>query len=468
MVARAAGRRDGRWYAPGLVTTGLEGVGLGWRRELAADLLHEPGAVSFVEVVAESCYVSTKLRREAVALSRMWPVALHGVKLSLGSAEGLHDERARQLGALARELRPPVVSEHVAFTRGREREIGHLTPLPRTRAAVAAVARNVARARRWLPDVPFLLENVAATLGWPDDEMDEATFYQEVVAATGCELLLDVSNLWANATNEGLDPVAVLAGFPLDRVAMVHLAGGEWEHGFYLDTHAAPVSEPVLALLRALVERRGAVPVLIERDAEFGPFEALRSEVERVRTILGTRERVGWEPRSVGTGAAPAQEPDDALADAQRELAHALTELEEPSETMVARHGKAALARSRAVLRRKRVDDSLPLVPRTAARGAAARALAMAAVESVPRAPRAAAVADALRIAAAAASDPELAGAGRLDHLILRARFVGPDRHGVVRPRRGPFVGRARLDGRRNCWVIKGPGAAAVVRLYER
>ena len=135
---------------------------------------------------------------------------------------------------------------------------------------------------------------------------------------------------------------------------------------------------------------------------------------------------------------------------------------------MMIRYGEAALARSRAVLRRKRVDDSLPLVPRTAARGAPARALAMAAVESVPRAPRAAAIADALRIAAAAAADPELAGAGRVDHLILRARFVGPDRHGVVRPRRGPFVGRARLDDRRNCWAIKGPGVAAVVRIYER
>lgn len=456
-------------------------MGLGWRRELAADLLREPRAVSFVEVVAESCYVSTKLRREAVALSRMWPVALHGVKLSLGSAEGLHDERARQLGALARELRPPVVSEHVAFTRGREREIGHLTPLPRTRAAVAAVARNVARARRWLPDVPFLLENVAATFGWPDDEMDEATFYQEVVAATGCELLLDVSNLWANATNEGLDPVAVLEGFPLERVAMAHLAGGEWEHGFYLDTHAAPVGEPVLALLRALVERRGAVPVLIERDAEFGPFDELRAEIERVREIIHAPPRPPVGKRDVAVpprgallarasagGIAAATGPEDALADAQRDLAHALTELAEPSEAMVARYGKAALARSRAVLQRKRVDDSLPLVPRTAARGAAARALAMAAVESVPRAPRAAAVADALRIAAAAAKDPELAGAGRVDHLILRARFVGPDRHGVVRPRRGPFVGRARLEGRRDCWVIKGPGAAAVVRLYER
>lgn len=447
-------------------------MGLGWRRELAADLLASPEVVDFVEVVAESCYVQAKLRREAVALSRLWPVALHGVKLSLGSAEGLDDERARQLGALARELRPPVISEHVAFTRGRSREIGHLTPLPRTREAVAVVARNVARARRFLPDVPLLLENVAATFGWPDDEMDEASFYQEVVAATDCALLLDLGNLWANAINEGLDPHEVLRRMPLERVAMVHLAGGEWDHGFYLDTHAAPVGEPVLGLLGALTRWRGPVPVLLERDAGFGPFEALRGELERIREVVATDERETWDrapwspsPEVARGGRAPAWER---LADEQHALAQALTALDEPSPEMVGRFGAEPLRRTRAVLARKRVDDSLPLLPRTAAKGEPARSLAMAAVEREPRAPQRAAIADALRIAAAAAVDPVLSAAGRVDQLILRARFVGPDRNGVVRPRRGPFVGRARVDERRACWVVKGPGSAAAVRLFER
>ncbi len=452
----------------GLDGAGLRGVGLGWRSELAADLLRAPQVVDFVEVVAESCHVQSKLRREAVALSRMWPLALHGVKLSLGSADGVRLDRARMLGALARELGAPVISEHVAFTRGREREIGHLTPLPRTRAAVAVVARNVATTRRLLPDVPLLLENVAATFGWPDDEMDEATFYQEIVAATDCDMLLDLSNLWANATNEGLDPAAVLERFPLDRVAMVHLAGGEWDHGFYLDTHAAPLGEPVLELLRTLVRWRGPVPMLVERDAEFGPFAELQGELERVRAIAAEPERGAWSREAPRSATAAAAGPDEVQAARQHELACALTELAEPSAELLARHGEAALGRTRAVLRRKRVDDSLPLVPRTAALGALARSVAIAAVEHMPRAPQGAAVADALRIAAAAAAEPALAAAGRVDQLILRARFVGPDRHGSVRPRRGPFVGRARLEGRRDCWVLKGPGMAATVRLYER
>jgi uncharacterized protein (UPF0276 family) len=452
----------------------LGGVGLGFRPELAADLLAEPSVVDFIEIVAEGCLAQPKLRDEALALARVWPVIVHGVKLSLGSAEGLDEDKARALGALARKLGSPIISEHVAFTRGREREIGHLTALPRTRAAVCVLARNVARARRHLPDVPLLLENVAFTLRWPDDEMDEASFYQEVVAATDCDLLLDLGNLWANAVNEGLDPLDVLCRYPLERVGMVHLAGGAWDDGFYYDTHAAPVAEPVLELLRELIVRRGPVPILIERDAEFGPFSQLRAELERVREIAATPERVAWTPHVVEhRGSAHARGPDQALADRQAALAEALTSLEPPAPAITEQFGATALARSRAILRRKRVDESLPLLPRTAALGAPARAIATSVIDALPRAPRRTAIADAMQIAAAAAASPPTASAARLDQLVLRARFRGPDRAGLVHPRRGPFVGHVQLadlgtSAARSVWVLKGPGLRAPVVFFRR
>lgn len=452
---------------------GLRGVGLGFRPELAADLLAEPSVVDFIEIVAEGCFVQPKLRDEALALARMWPVVVHGVKLSLGSGDGIDADKARALGALARKLGSPIISEHVAFTRGREREIGHLTALPRTRAAVAVVARNVAHARRQLPDVPLLLENVAFTLQWPDDEMDEASFYQEVVDATDCDLLLDLGNLWANAVNEGLEPLDVLCRYPLERVAMVHLAGGAWEDGFYFDTHAAPVGDPVLELLRELIVRRGPVPILIERDAEFGPFSQLRDELDRVRNIAATPERMAWTPLvREHSGPSPASESDPALADRQAALAEALTSLEPPTPAITEQFGATALTRSRAILRRKRVDDSLPLLPRTAALGAPARAIATSVIEALPRAPRRTAIADAMQIAAAAAASPHAAAAGCVDQLVLRARFRGPDRDGVVYPRRGPFVGHVQLAepslAGRSVWVLKGPGLGAQVVLFRR
>jgi hypothetical protein len=126
----------------------------------------------------------------------------------------------------------------------------------------------------------------------------------------------------------------------------------------------------------------------------------------------------------------------------------------------------AALRRTRAVLRHKRVDEALPLLPRTAARGEAARSMAFAALRGAPRDVRGAGIADALRIAEAAARDPQLADAARRDLLELRSRFVtsGPQ---AARPRRGPFVGRRSLPGGRSVWAVKGLGLEAAVRLFE-
>ena len=286
------------------------GVGIGYRRELAHALLARPESVDFVEVVAEACRDPAQ-RREASALAEIWPVIPHGVKLSLGSAEGLDLGRARELGRLARELRAPLVSEHVSFVRAGGREIGHLTELPMTREAVQVVARNVSALQRELPDVPLLLENVARAFVWPssDHEMNEGDFHAEICAATGCELLLDVGNLHANAVNVGLDPFDVLASYPLDRVAMLHVAGGILEHGFYFDTHAHPVPPAVFALVARLVETHGALPILLERDANYDAHDEILDEVARLRVKYRTSPapRRRW-PRC-SRGPKPAMRP---------------------------------------------------------------------------------------------------------------------------------------------------------------
>ncbi len=449
-----------------VMVSGLAGVGLGWRSELAGDLLATPRVVDFIEVVAETCMVHPRQRDQLAALTHVWPVAVHGVKLSLGSAHGIDVDRAKQLGAVAKALRAPVISEHVAFVRGRDREIGHLTPLPRTRAAVAVVARNVATARRHLPDVPLLLENVACTLDWPDNDFDEPTFYHEVVAATDCDLLLDLSNLWANAVNHGHDPAQVLAAFPLDRVAMVHVAGGAWDDGFYFDTHAAPITAPVVALLHELRRRRGPVPVLLERDAGFGPFSDLVDELETLRVHeFPTEHPPTTAVVSPQSPLPPALDP--ALAAQQDLLADALASSKAPTAAAVATFGAAALARSRNVLQRKRVDDALPLVPRIAGFGPLAYEFAGRVLADVPRPPYRVAAADALRIALAAQAHEALAAAAHVDALLLRARFRGPDRDGLVHPRHLPFIGSTTILPH-TFWAVKGPGAAATIRLSRR
>jgi uncharacterized protein (UPF0276 family) len=441
-------------------------VGLGFRPEIAGDLLGAPGTVDFVEVVAEACFASAFARREAVALSRTWTVVPHGVKLSLGSAEGIDVDRARRLGALARELAAPMVTEHVAFVRAGGREIGHLTQVPFTREAVRVVARNVAAARRELPDVPLLLENTAWTFRWPGDELDEASFFCAIVEATGCDLLLDLGNLYANARNAGADPLAVLAAYPLDRVGMVHLAGGAHEDGFYFDTHAHAVPDAVFELLAALVHEAGPAPVVLERDDAFPTFAELGGELARARHVLAAKEaRAASTPRS--TPVAP-EEPAVAMAAMQATLARLLTDAAAPPEQGPLGFELAALQRSREVLQRKRVDDALPLLARLAKHGEAARAVGRACLDGRERAPALSGISDAIRIARAALADPALASAARADLLLLESRFVTSDEDRRVRPRAAPFVGRARLGEGRELWVLKGFGPDAPPRVFER
>jgi uncharacterized protein len=437
---------------------GKASVGLGFRPELAADLVRAPATVDFVEIVAETCFTQRHTRREAAAIGEIWPVVPHGVKLSLGSAEGVDLDRARRLAALVRELRAEVVSEHVSFTRAGGVDIGHLTQLPRTREAIAVVARNVAKVRRVLPDVPLLLENVAWSVRWPDDEMDEPTFYQEVVAATDCDLLLDVGNLYANACNEGLDPAVVLAGYPLDRVAMLHVAGGVVEDGFYFDTHAHAIPRAVFDL----VARCPAVPTLIERDANFD-FAEIARELTELRDGFYLRHLAAATPRnrSSARDGAPLLDLPAAQADLAAQLAGA-----SPTATPLAeRIGLSDIARARGILHRKRFDDALPLLAHLS-RCSRVRDLAVAALPAA-RPPVRAAPIDAWRIAEAALADPELADAAARDRLLLRARFIART-DGTLRPRRTPFIGSARLADGRRVRATKGLGALAPVTMHER
>jgi uncharacterized protein len=434
----------------------VRGVGIGYRRELAHALLASPEAVDFVEIVAEACR-EPAARREAIALAELWPVIPHGVKLSLGSAEGIDPARARELGRLAREVRAPLVSEHVSFVRAGGREIGHLTELPMTRAAVHVVARNVATLRRALPDVPLLLENVARAFVWDESahEMTEGEFHAAVAVATGCDLLLDVGNLHANAVNAGLDPFAVLASYPLDRVAMLHVAGGVLEHGFYFDTHAHPVPDAVFALVARFLEQHDA-PVLLERDAGYEAHAAILAETQRLRSLTRTRTRTRARSRSP---IAPAPLPTEALTLAQSHLAEQLT-CPDPVNRSV------AILRARTVLDRKRADDALPLLPELSARIAPEQALTLGRICAVPRLATMTAVADALRIAAAARAIPELARSAARDGALLRARFEdGPS---GPRPRAMPYVGREALGDGQALWVLKGFGQGAPVRVIER
>ena len=210
------------------------------------------------------------------------PVVPHGVSLSLGGADRPDPARLAHLAACADALGSPMVSEHVAFVRAGGLEAGHLLPVPRTRQALAVLVENVRLAQAALP-VPLALENVAALLGWPQDELPEGRFLAELVDRTGVGLVLDVANLWTNHVNLGLDPRATLDALPLDAVAYVHVAGGVLRDRLWHDSHLHPVPTEVLDLLAELGRRTALPGVMLERDGAYPSDAELAAELAAIR-----------------------------------------------------------------------------------------------------------------------------------------------------------------------------------------
>ena len=268
----------------GLAGGGVTGLGIGWRPEIAGFVAGLPD-LGFVEVIAESLgsqglpWTLAELRDRGVA------IVPHGIKLSLGSAEPVSEKRVALLAGAAEVTEAPLVSEHLAFVRAGGLEAGHLLPLPRTWQAVNAVVANVRRTQEELP-VPLALEPIAALFEWPDNDLTEAQFVTEILERTEAMLLLDVANVYANALNRGADPESGLEGWPLERLAYVHIAGGRLKGGLYHDTHTDPVPPEVLELL-PLVK---APAVLLERDGDYPPGDELRAELDAIAAAAGFKE----------------------------------------------------------------------------------------------------------------------------------------------------------------------------------
>jgi uncharacterized protein len=262
-------------------------VGLGWRPELAGDILQNLDRIDVVEVVAESWLrASAREQRALRTLGTQVPVLLHGVSLGLASSAPVERRRLDRFARLCDAVRPVSWSEHLAFVRGGGVEIGHLAAPPRTVEVIDGTARNVAAATRVIGEAP-LLENVATLIDPPGSELGEAEWLSAVLAATGSDLLLDLHNLHVNAANHGFDARDAMSRLPLDRIAMVHLAGGSQMGPRLLDDHLHEVPEVVFDLL-ALVAERTPRPLtaIIERDGAYPPFPVLAGEIDVARRAI--------------------------------------------------------------------------------------------------------------------------------------------------------------------------------------
>ncbi|MFF5971391.1 DUF692 family multinuclear iron-containing protein [Streptomyces sp. NPDC012769] len=281
------------------------GVGIGWRPEIAGAVEGLTG-VDWVEVVAENIcagHLPDSLER---LRARGVTVVPHGVSLGLGGADRPDAGRLAALAEKAEALGAPLVTEHIAFVRAGGPltatpllEAGHLLPVPRTWDALDVLCENVRIAQDALP-VPLALENIAALVSWPGEELTEGQFLSELVERTGVRLLIDVANLHTNRVNRGEDPAEALSSLPVEAIAYVHVAGGLERDGVWHDTHAHPVPRPVLDILADLASRVSPPGVLLERDDHFPPAEELAAELSSIRTTLAAARP---RPLLIGAGA---------------------------------------------------------------------------------------------------------------------------------------------------------------------
>lgn len=222
------------------------------------------------------------------AVRRDHPLSLHGVGMSLGSPDPPPRDHLDRFKALIERFEPFAVSEHLSWSRIGDRFFADLLPVPMTREALDVTAANVACAQDRLGR-RLLVENPSTYLRFGHEEIPEPEFLTELSRRTGCGLLLDVNNLFVCASNHEFDPLAWLDAFALDAVEEIHLAGHAVDDAdgwpLRVDDHGSPIIEEVWTLYREVIRRRGAVPTLIERDANLPPFEALLAEARQADRI---------------------------------------------------------------------------------------------------------------------------------------------------------------------------------------
>ena len=270
--------------------------GIGLRQPHYAQLLDTLPPLAFVEVHSENFFGDGGAALAVLHEAREhYPVSLHGVGLSLGSAAGLDPWHLERLARLAERIDPERVSDHASFARAPQRAGGpvlhanDLLPLAFTQASLDIMVRNVTQVQERLRR-PILVENLSAYLSWAEQDMSEPEFFNALVRRSGCGLLLDVNNLVVNALNARAGDAVASACAWVDAidagaVGEIHLAGYVDTGDIVIDDHGSRVHEPVWQVYRHALARLGSRPTLVEWDTDLPPLDVLLDEAQRAEHI---------------------------------------------------------------------------------------------------------------------------------------------------------------------------------------
>lgn len=257
-------------------------AGVGFKPQHFEEAVASPADGLWFEVHAENYMVDGGPRLAMLEVLRAKrPLSLHGVGLSLAGDEDPDREHLAKLRGLVDRFEPFLVSEHLAWSRQGSLCFPDLLPFPRTHAALDRICRNVEMTQEVLGR-KIAIENPSLYLNLNGHELSETDFLRDLTGRTGCDLLVDVNNVFVSASNLHFDPIVYLDALPSDAIAEIHLAGHSEDpklgRSLLVDSHDAPVAEPVWELYRYLIGRIGSRPTLIERDGNVPEFGELIAE----------------------------------------------------------------------------------------------------------------------------------------------------------------------------------------------
>jgi uncharacterized protein len=263
------------------------GVGIGLRSPHMSEIAATRPQIGFLEVHAENYMAETPALDRLLELRRDYPVSLHGVALSLGSAEELNRGHLTRFKALIERIEPMLVSEHLAWSAIGGAYLNDLLPLPYTEMSLDLFCQHVEEAQDGFGR-RLLIENPSSYLRYRYSPIPEAEFITEVASRTGCGILCDVNNIYVSARNFGFDPIAYLETLPLEVIGEIHLAGhhAATDVDILIDDHGSRVAKPVWELHAAALRRFGPVPTLIEWDTNLPALEVLLDEAHHAEELV--------------------------------------------------------------------------------------------------------------------------------------------------------------------------------------
>jgi uncharacterized protein (UPF0276 family) len=263
----------------------VRGVGVGLRASHYREFLDLHPQVDWLEVHSENYFGDGGYDLHVLERLRPhYPISLHGVALSLGSADGVRATHLAKLKRLVDRIEPALVSEHLCWAALGPRHFNDLLPLPYTREALDQIVSQVTQLQETLHR-SVLIENVSSYLQFRASEMSEFVFLAELAKRSGCGILLDVNNVFVNAANHGFDPGQALHEIPKGAVGEIHLAGHSAAGELLIDDHGSRVVPQVWSLYEAACHRFGPVPALIEWDTSIPPLDVLLDEARMAARI---------------------------------------------------------------------------------------------------------------------------------------------------------------------------------------